>query len=51
MKLYYEQEVIDAYMNQTTLKKEFLDYFQDKLMKYCQENYSGSNMVKNRIIY
>ena len=32
MKLYYEQEVIDAYMNQTTLKKEFLDYFQDKLM-------------------
>jgi hypothetical protein len=48
IKLYYESEMIDQFMNQTSDKGSFLDYLQESTLSHCLNTYTESNMVKRK---
>jgi hypothetical protein len=44
LRLMYEEERIDKYMNQTENKKEYIDLLDNEMYKLCLEKYSMSNV-------
>src|SRR5690349_4698838 len=45
IKLFYEKEEIDQYVNKTKNRGAFLDYTREKIFTHCMKVYKDNNMV------
>jgi hypothetical protein len=51
IKLFYEKETIDQYVNKTQNRGAFLDYLRDTMFKFCMGAYKANNMVNYIFIF